>query len=69
VSDTEPLHGRTICCSTNHVVCSPHIGPSYARGIRAEFTDIFDQILVYSAGAPINVVNPEVLTAIAVLRN
>jgi D-3-phosphoglycerate dehydrogenase len=26
-----------------------------------QFSDIFDQIVAYAAGAPINVVNPEVL--------
>jgi len=26
-----------------------------------QFTDIFDQIIAYTAGTPINVVNPDVL--------
>ena len=28
-----------------------------------QFTDIFDQILAFAAGQPINVVNPDVLAA------
>jgi D-3-phosphoglycerate dehydrogenase len=28
-----------------------------------QFSDIFDQILAYAAGNPINVVNPNVLTS------
>ena len=32
-----------------------------ARNTRLQFADIFDQIIAYAAGTPINVVNPEVL--------
>jgi len=28
-----------------------------------QFTDVIDQVAAYAAGAPINVVNPEVLEA------
>ena len=33
-----------------------------AQSPEVQFTDIFDQIAAYAAGAPINVVNPEVLS-------
>ena len=33
----------------------------HARGVRAQFADVFDQIVAYAEGSPINVVNPEVL--------
>jgi D-3-phosphoglycerate dehydrogenase len=44
-----------------NVVCTPHIGYVSYEEYEIQFTDIFDQILAYAAGAPINVVNPEVL--------
>ncbi len=43
-----------------NVVCTPHIG-YVSREYEIQFTDIFDQITAYAAGAPINVVNPNVL--------
>jgi D-3-phosphoglycerate dehydrogenase / 2-oxoglutarate reductase len=45
----------------NNVVCTPHIGYVTRDEYEIQFSDIFDQILAYVAGAPINVVNPEVL--------
>jgi D-3-phosphoglycerate dehydrogenase len=44
-----------------NVVCTPHIGYVSYEEYEIQFADIFDQILAYAAGAPINVVNPEVL--------
>ncbi len=44
-----------------NVVCTPHIGYVTHEEYELQFTDIFDQILAYSRGAPINVVNSEVL--------
>lgn len=38
----------------------PHIGYVTRDEYELHFGDIFDQILAYAAGAPINVVNPEV---------
>jgi D-3-phosphoglycerate dehydrogenase len=46
-----------------NVVCTPHIGYVTAEEYEIQFTDIFDQILAYAAGRPINVVNPAVLQA------
>jgi D-3-phosphoglycerate dehydrogenase len=43
------------------VVCTPHLGYVSREELELQFTDIFDQIVAYAAGAPINVVNPEVL--------
>jgi D-3-phosphoglycerate dehydrogenase len=45
----------------DNVVCTPHIGYVSRDEYEIQFTDIFDQILAYAAGNPINVVNPEVL--------
>jgi D-3-phosphoglycerate dehydrogenase / 2-oxoglutarate reductase len=45
----------------DNVVCTPHIGYVTCDEYELQFTDIFDQILAYAAGRPINVVNPKVL--------
>ena len=43
------------------MICTPHIGYVTRDEYELQFTDIFDQIVAYAAGAPKNVVNPEVL--------
>ena len=45
----------------NNVVCTPHVGYVTREEYELQFTDIFSQIVAYAAGAPTNVVNPEVL--------
>jgi D-3-phosphoglycerate dehydrogenase len=47
----------------DNVVCTPHIGYVSREEYEIQFSDIFDQIVSYAAGAPINVVNPQVLKA------
>jgi D-3-phosphoglycerate dehydrogenase len=44
-----------------NVVCTPHIGYVTRDEYELQFSDIFEQIVAYAAGAPINVVNPAVL--------
>jgi D-3-phosphoglycerate dehydrogenase / 2-oxoglutarate reductase len=44
-----------------NVVCTPHLGYVTREEYEIQFTDIFDQIVAFSAGKPINVVNPKVL--------
>ncbi len=51
-----------------NVVCTPHIGYVSREAYELQFAGIFDQIAAYGAGAPINVVNPEVLSAGAAHR-
>jgi len=46
-----------------NVVATPHIGYVTRDEYELQFSDIFDQILAYAAGKPINVVNPEALAA------
>ena len=46
----------------DNVVCTPHIGYVTREEYEIQFAEIFDQIVAYCAGAPINVVNPQVLT-------
>ena len=45
----------------DNVVCTPHIGYVTRDEWEVQFADVFDQINALAAGAPINVVNPEVL--------
>jgi len=44
-----------------NVVCTPHIGYVTHDEYEIQFEEIFDQIVAYQAGRPINVVNPNVL--------
>ncbi len=45
----------------DNVVCTPHIGYVTRDEYELQFSDIFDQIVAYAAGKPINVVNPDAL--------
>jgi D-3-phosphoglycerate dehydrogenase len=45
----------------DNVVCTPHIGYVTRDEWEVQFADVFDQINAYAAGAPTNVVNPDVL--------
>ena len=47
------------------VVATPHIGYVTRDEYEMQFTDIFDQIVAFAAGRPINVVNPDVASAAA----
>ncbi len=47
----------------DNVVCTPHIGYVTRDEYEVQFSDIFDQIVAYAAGKPINVVNPGALKA------
>jgi D-3-phosphoglycerate dehydrogenase / 2-oxoglutarate reductase len=44
-----------------NVVCTPHIGYVTREEYETQFSDVFDQIVAYAGGHPINVVNPAVL--------
>jgi D-3-phosphoglycerate dehydrogenase len=46
-------------------VATPHLGYVTRDEYELQFTEIFDQIAAYAAGAPINVINPEVLKGAA----
>jgi D-3-phosphoglycerate dehydrogenase len=43
------------------VICTPHIGYVTREVYGIQFADVFNQIVAYAAGNPINVVNPAVL--------
>jgi D-3-phosphoglycerate dehydrogenase len=55
---TDPNHPLL---TMDNVICTPHIGYVSRDEYEVQFSDIFDQILAYGVGAPINVVNPGVL--------
>ena len=60
VYEQEPVLDDPLFAMDN-VVCTPHIGYVTRDEYEIQFAEIFDQVLSYSAGNPINVVNPEVL--------
>ena len=45
----------------DNVICTPHIGYVTSDEYEIQFSDIFDQIVAYANGTPINVINPDVL--------
>jgi D-3-phosphoglycerate dehydrogenase / 2-oxoglutarate reductase len=62
VYEAEPvLDTRYPLFAMDNVVCTPHLGYVTREEYEVQFSDIFDQILAYAAGEPINVVNPKVL--------
>jgi len=62
VYEEEPLRDRTHPLLTMpNVVATPHLGYVTHEEYETQFVDIFDQILAFDAGKPINVVNPQVL--------
>lgn len=64
VFEEEPvLGGNHPLLGMPNVICTPHIGYVSRDEYEVQFSDIFDQIVAYAGGTPINVVNPEVLGA------
>ncbi len=45
----------------DNVICTPHIGYVTSDEYEIQFSDIFDQIVAYANGAPVNIINPDVL--------
>ena len=61
VYEDEPLRdGDNPLLNMENVICTPHIGYVTADEWELQFTDIFNQILAFEAGDPINVINPMV---------
>jgi D-3-phosphoglycerate dehydrogenase len=64
VYEEEPLRDTSHpLLNMPNVVCTPHIGYVSREEYETQFTDIFDQIIAYQGGHPINVVNPDVLAS------
>ncbi len=61
VFETEPLRDPTHpLLQDPNVLPTPHIGYVTEDEFDLQFTDIFEQVNAYGAGAPINVINPGV---------
>jgi len=62
VYEEEPvLGGRDPLLAMDNVVCTPHLGYVSRDDLEVMFNTIFDQILAFERGQPINVANPEAL--------
>ena len=62
VYEKEPLRDPTDpLLNMRNVICTPHIGYVTRDEYELQFVDIFDQIVGYATGTPINVVNPDVM--------
>jgi len=62
VFEDEPVLGaRHPLLAIDNVICTPHLGYVERDGLETMFSAVFDQILAYASGKPVNVVNPEVL--------
>ncbi len=63
VFEEEPVVGaRHPLLAMDTVVATPHLGYVERDQLERMFATIFDQILAFAAGTPINVVNPDALT-------
>ena len=61
VYETEPMRDTSHpLLAMDNVICTPHLGYVTTDEYEVQFTEIFDQIVDYSAGKPSNVVNPDV---------
>jgi len=69
VYEEEPvLDARHPLLAMENVVCTPHLGYVTRDEYEVQFSEVFDQVVAYAAGTPINVVNPTVLEAGSVRR-
>ena len=61
VFETEPLRDpRHVLLTHPNVLATPHVGYVTEEEFDLQFSDVFDQVNAFAAGAPIHVVNPEV---------
>ena len=62
VYEEEPLlNAAHPLLNLDNAVCTPHLGYVERGGYEQIFSIVFDQILAFAAGKPINVINPEAL--------
>jgi D-3-phosphoglycerate dehydrogenase / 2-oxoglutarate reductase len=61
VYEEEPVDVHHPLLAMENALCTPHLGYVTRDEYELQFSDVFDQIVAYEAGRPINVVNPEVL--------
>jgi D-3-phosphoglycerate dehydrogenase len=69
VYESEPVRDqKNPLLTMENVICTPHVGYVSRDEYEIQFADIFDQIVAYAKGSPINVVNPEVLQSAGVRK-
>lgn len=62
VFEEEPVLGANHpLLKLDNAVCTPHIGYVERAGYERIFDSIFEQILAYAGGKPVNVINPDAL--------
>lgn len=62
VYESEPLTDTSHpLLNMPNVICTPHIGYVTEDEYEVQFTEIFDQLVAFDKGAPINVINTEVV--------
>jgi D-3-phosphoglycerate dehydrogenase len=62
VYEEEPVTGgRHPLLAMDNAVCTPHLGYVTREEYEIQFSDVFDQVVAFAAGLPINVVNPGAL--------
>src|SRR5262249_1577074 len=60
--EEEPvLGGKHPLLAMDNVICAPHLGYVERDGLEHMLSGIFDQILAFASGKPINVQNPDAL--------
>lgn len=65
VYEEEPVFGASDpLLALDNVVCTPHLGYVERDNYERMFGAIFEQILAFERGTPINVVNPEALAVV-----
>jgi D-3-phosphoglycerate dehydrogenase / 2-oxoglutarate reductase len=65
VYEEEPLRDTSHPLLTmDNVICTPHIGYVTRDEYELQFSVVFDQIVAYAQGHPINVINPTVLSGV-----
>ena len=64
VFEDEPVYGaKHPLLAMDNVICVPHLGYVERDSLEQMYDTIFDQVLAYAAGKPINILNPEALAA------
>jgi D-3-phosphoglycerate dehydrogenase len=61
VYESEPVFGADHpLLKLDNVICTPHLGYFERDQMEAYYSDQFDRVLAYAAGAPVDVENPQV---------
>lgn len=62
VFESEPVTSANLpLFAFDQVICTPHIGYVTVDAYESQFAEVFDQVVAYAKGKPINIINPEVL--------